>query len=158
MPHQKRRRLDVDFHRGSTRPIDKSLINVVQSLGASQVITTMFTATFPCTITGIRWNLNQLQNAGTGEATGRWAIIIARDGITPPSMGQSNGGSLYDPEQDVLSFGSWAIDNNTNHQHEAGETKTMRKLKGGDRLLFIGIGTATNTTAMSGVVQFFCRT
>ncbi len=141
------------------RPIDKALVNVIHNtINATQQTTTLITATFPCTITGIRWDINTVQNGGTAIASGRWAIVIIRDGATINTLTQSDGSDLYEPEQDVLAFGMWLIDNNTTTIQHIGATKTMRKLQGGDALKFLCIGVATETSSCHGVVQFFCKT
>ncbi len=141
------------------RPIDKALIVITKDgIDATQVQTILFTATFPCTMVGLRWELSAVQAAGTGFCKGVWAIIIARQGITVNNMVQTDGSTLFAPEQDVITWGSWGIDNNVETTVRIGDTKSMRKLMGGDRLIFIMKGIATQTTSMFGVVQFFCKT
>ena len=74
-------------------------------------------------------------------------------------MAVSDGSELYTPEQDVLTYGSGCstgVDLGDNHRFD-GSTKTMRKMMGGDQLVFIAKGEATNTFAYHGVVQFFCK-
>ncbi len=73
-------------------------------------------------------------------------------------MAISDAAAFYEPEQNCLVYGTSFIDNNTAHTHAAGSTKTMRKMMGGDELIFIAKGTATNTSAMISVIQFFCKT
>ncbi len=141
------------------RPVDKALINITKAaIAGSQVSTTLFTATFPCTIVGLRWHITMLQDAGTGATFDNWAIIILRDGQTADTLSTSDGATLYNPEQDVLTFGVMQIDNNTTTVSNVGETKTMRKMQGGDKLEWIAIGVATNTHTIRGTVQFFCKT
>lgn len=142
-----------------TAPIDKLLPGVVHdSIDATQQSTVLITATFPCTVTGLRWELDALQQAGTAVCTGRWAIIIARDGSTVNTMSISDGAALFEPEQDCLAFGTWLIRNNTGVKHFSGSTKTMRKLKGGDRIICLSKGIATETSKLHGVIQLFCKT
>ncbi len=143
------------------RPIDKLLVNVVKSnVDATQEITVLTTATFPCTIVGLRWDLTFASSAGSALATYAWVIIILRDGSTVSTIAISDAGSLYQPEQDVLAFGrgfngASALGIPSKYM---GSTKTMRKLMGGDRLQFVMVGEATNTTACAGCIQFFCKT
>lgn len=140
------------------RPIDKSLINVAYGgLNATQQTTVLITATFPCTVVGLRWSFGTNQDGGTGLAQGRWSIIINRDGSTINTMSSGVGTVLYEPEQDVLAFGAWQTDNNVQGSHFDSSTKTMRKLQGGDELVFLATGAATNTSSLHGVVQFFCK-
>lgn len=148
----------VVVQQSARRPIDK-LVVVVNKDGVdgTQVSTTLLTVTFPCTVTGLRWSIDFLQDAGTGNAFISWAVVIARDGVTAGTLASSDAASLFDPEQNMLAFGCGAIDNNTDTVHSEGTTKSMRKLMGGDKLLFLAKGVATNTIAIRGIVQFFCK-
>ena len=50
------------------RPIDKELINIGANQGTTQINIILITATFPATITGIRWSLTiQSQIGGTSN-------------------------------------------------------------------------------------------
>lgn len=141
-----------------TRPIDKQIIAVNKTtLAGTQTSTTLATATYPCTITGLRWDFTAVQDGGTGVATGMWAIVKVSDGNSANTISFTDAASTYQPEQDVLAFGTWAVDNNTDTQRMNGSTKTMRKLAKGDELIFIARGVATNTTAFFGATQFFCK-
>ncbi len=141
------------------RPVDKAIVNITKAaVAGSQVNTDLFTATFPCTIVGLRWHITMLQDGGTGATFNNWAIIILRDGQTADTLATSDGSTLYNPEQDVMTFGVMQIDNNTTTVSNVGETKTMRKMQGGDKLVYICIGVATNTHTIRGTVQFFCKT
>lgn len=144
---------------GSRRPVDKSIICVTKAaVAAAQVTTDLVTATFPCTIVGLRWSISHLQDAGTGASHLYWAIIVLRDGQTADTVATSDGATLYNPEQEVLAWGVSNIDNNTETKTMTGSTKTMRKLMGGDKLVFACIGVATNTSTVRAIVQFFCKT
>ncbi len=158
----KRRRTDSGFVRvvSTKRPIDKGLIVVNKSVGAAtQANTLLVGATFPCTVTGLRWSLGLL-NGATSATRVDWAIVIVRDGLSASTMSQTDAASLYQPEQDVMAFGSTRLadlDAGTGpagFQME-GSTKSMRKLMGGDALVFIVLSeTAMN---VDGVIQVFCK-
>ena len=143
------------------RPVDKILVNVVKgAIDATQVTTTLLTATFPCTIVGLRWDLSFIVDGGTAPGQYAGCIVIIRDGITASQMALGDGATLYAPEQDVMSYFSGVnqqIDIGSG-AHYNGSTKTMRKLMGGDKLVFIAKGQATNTTTIAGTIQFFCKT
>ena len=145
---------------GARRPVDKELVVISKNgVNATQVSTTLVTATFPCTIVGLRWDMSMLVDAGTGPGAYSWAIVILRDGVTISQMSQIDGAALYAPEQDVMSYGMGImqqVDIGSGHYY-SGNTKTMRKLMGGDKLMFIYKGEATNTTACKGTIQFFCK-
>lgn len=137
------------------RPIDKQLKFVEKvSLNATQQETTLFTITFPCTLTGLRWSLGSTNTTGAGSYG--WALVIVRDGATPKALALADGASFYQPEQDVLAYGA-GISVTTEGELEQGNTKTMRKLMGGDKLFFVAKGTAGATTNMTGTIQFFLK-
>ncbi len=144
---------------GSKRPVDKNLIAIQQTgLDATDQTTTLVTVTFPCTIVGLRWDFSVMQTAGTGICTYHWCIVILRDGLVQPTIAVSDGATFYNPEQDVMAFGCTSIDNNVQSKQYLGSTKTMRKMMGGDKLVFVSKGIATNTSRVDGVIQFFCKT
>ncbi len=155
---KKRRRTSV-IRRTTVRPIDKRLVALNNDgVAATQVNVSMYSATFPGTITGLRWDLEMHQDAGTAGAICHWAIVVVRDGITAPSnVAISSAAAFYEPEQDCLAFGVGSIDNNVQSIHFSGSTKTMRKMQGGDQLFFVILGTATNTMLLRGIVQFFIK-
>ncbi len=144
---------------GSKRPTDKNLVAIaLAGVNATQQNTTLTTVTFPCTIVGIRWMIAVAQDAGTGAANSSWCINVLRDGGTQKNMSTSNGSTFFAPESDCLVFGFSIIDNNTETKIFEGSTKTMRKMMGGDKLIFSGLGIATSTSTFRGVIQFFCKT
>ena len=102
--------------------------------------------------------MNFNQGAGTGVCIFQWAIVYAAEAQAIDTLSLTNGASLYDPEQDVLTWGISSINNNTETKQYNGTTKSMRKLKVGDRLVIVTRGIATNTTDLLGGVQFFCKT
>lgn len=146
------------------RPIDKKLVGVVQTLSsAAQVSTTLMTATFPCTVVGLRWELSALQQHATANSFTSWAIVLVKDGQSVSNQSVANGSDFYTPEQDVLAFGTkWVAEADAGTAPVtadwSGNTKTMRKLMGGDTIQFIGLCDQVNGAIMRGVVQFFCKT
>ncbi len=150
---------EKSFLRRPKRPIDKSLVAITKdNVGATDVTTTLFTTTFPCTIVGLRWDMAFVQAGGTGSAVVHWCICVNRDGVTVPTLAVSDAAAFFEPEQNCLVYGVSFIDNNTVTEHATGSTKTMRKMMGGDTLVFIMKGTATETSSCRGVIQFFCKT
>lgn len=143
------------------RPVDKAIIVVNKdAVDATQVSTVLVTATFPCTMTGLRWDLSFFADAGTAISEVSWAILLVKQGNTVSTLTTSDGGTLHDPEQNVLTFGYSALapgDGNQNPVTYNNTTKSMRKLMGGDRIYFIMKGIATNTVGVRGAIQFFCK-
>jgi len=145
--------------RTAKRPIDKKLVSVdFDGIVAAQQTTTLYTCTFPGTVTGLRWNLTSVRTiTATSASKFSWAIVISPGGAAANTMSIGVGTSLYDPEQNVLAFGSqasWNIGENMDH---VGTTKAMRKMKAGDKMYFIVYGTATNAHKISGAIQFFVK-
>lgn len=145
------------------RPIDKSIVAIDHNYVAAnaQTQTVLITATFPCTITGLRWELDT-DNGGATNAVVAWAIVLLRENVTVDTLAFSDGTSLYNPEQNVL---AWGISRPTVSGstagprviHDEGTTKTMRKLMVGDRLVFISKPSAVWTGDLDGAIQFFCK-
>lgn len=151
--------VNVPTRRVGKRPIDKALISVLKGiLNSAQQTTTLATVSNACTICGLRWSLSIYQDGGTGHANGKWAIVVVRDGNSANTISSTDGSSFYQPEQDCLAFGAWVIDNNSQTKDFEGNTKTMRKMLIGDQLIFVAMGGDTDTSAIRGVVQFFCKT
>ncbi len=159
----KRRRVEsaAPVRRGS-RPIDKELKVVSQTVTTSVVATTLKTTTFPCTIVGLRWSFTLQIAITTGDSDAWWAIIVVRDGRAASTPSTSDGADFYTPEQDVLAFGHMVVRDKDSSQgpgtiNEQGVTKTMRKLMGGDLLQFITISSTAISGNLNGIIQFFCK-
>ncbi len=157
----RRFRPNVPLIRGSRRPTDKELIFVNQTATTANVTTTMKTATFPCTVVGLRWDFI-MEALVTTNSTISWIIVIVRDGNAANTISQSNGADMYTPEQDVMAFGTVHVVANDEtggnmNAHIQGQTKTMRKMQQGDLLQFISLSNTVSSAAVRGVVQFFCK-
>lgn len=149
------------FQVSQKRPIDKSLIMVSQTaVSTTQLSTNLITATFPCTITGLRWNLGFHNNSAAVQNTIYWAIVIVKDGNSANALAISDGSTFYEPEQNIIAWGSALladtdIGGTTAHNIE-GSTKSMRKLMGGDTIQLIYRASDSNMSIKGGV-QFFCK-
>lgn len=148
----------------SKRPIDKALPCIVMAgLQAVQQTQDLVTPSAPCTVMGLRWEICMWSDVTSATADGEvaWAIIILRDGRTANTMSKTGGANLYEPEQDVLAFGREIVLQNANENGSktkvVGNTKTMRKLKVGDKITFIALGTTNGQTEVRGTVQVFCK-
>ncbi len=150
------------------RPIDKSIISISQAtVGATKVSTTLITATTACTLLGIRWSFYIQGDAGTeGNAHDYvWWISYIQDGENATNPNLADAASFLSPEQNVLAFGIGtsrvdAAGSSTDtplNERWVGNTKTMRKLRIGDRVQFHVQGVATETVRCRGAVMFFCK-
>ena len=162
----KRRRV-AGGGRAAPRPIDKLLAFVaLNDVNATQQASTLFTATTPCTIMGIRWSGFIEGDAGTvgNKHDYQWAIVKVNDGDgAANSISRTEGATLYVPEQNVLAFGV-GTDNQSatsasgmNTKLFEGSTKSMRKYRVGDKLNFICRSIATETVRAQLCVQIFCK-
>ena len=162
----KRRRVELDepttvtVFRAAKRPVDKELIFVaLGGIDTVQAQTILYTATFPATIVGLRWDLSMFQDAGTSAVAISWAIVIVREGLQADNLNFSDGSTIYNPEQNLLVFGTTVIQNQLETKHITGSTKTMRKFMGGDQLMFIARGEdLINKMGVRAMIQFFAKT
>jgi len=157
LPQSKKRKTNVYQKQ---RPIDKSLIVINKAVADLQVETNLMTVTFPCTVTGIRWDLSCL-NDNAAQDTISWAVVLVKDGNQAGIMSNGDGSTFYSPEQNVLTYGIARMHGNANgsgtqHFFE-GSTKTMRKLQSGDVLKLIIRGFIAGNKQCVGVFQFFCK-
>lgn len=144
----KRRRTESGF--STKRPIDKQLFSTHDSVTASQSVHSLVTAQTSGTVTGLRWTLNS--NAAPAVY---WAIVLVRGGQSASTISIPGAGAvatLYAPEQDVLAHG--IIDDNNS---QWGESKTMRKLKSGDKIELLLKGSGAGPAAVYAAVQFFIK-
>lgn len=144
------------------RPIDKSLINVnIANAGTTQRTTILKTTTFPCTVVGLRWSLVFFNTLVTGGEFFHWVIVVVPDGVAVSPLGTGNANDLYTPEQHVLAYGVIGTDKNEQGafllENIEGSTKTMRKLKTGDVLMFTVLGVNGAAGIVRGTIQFFCK-
>lgn len=147
------------------RPIDKKIVSVsfANVATSTQQGTTLLQATFPCTVAGLRWDVNLVNNSAN-ETVIDWAIVLDKEGLTTGTLTLSNGGDVYVPEQNVLAWGRECLEATSSPCGEPtrksiGVTKTMRKLQVGDIIAFIvkhQIG-ATIDYDVRAAVQFFCK-
>ncbi len=145
------------------RPIDKQLIVVNQTATTSMTSTTLKTTTFPCTLTGLRWDFAANASAVAGTNLLHWAIVIVKDGYTANSFTTTDAADFYTPEQNVLTFGVLRGGDadaglGETQFHWKGDTKTMRKLMTGDTVQFLSLSANTSGFSVDGIVQFFCKT
>lgn len=137
--------------------IDKQIINVTKSgLTNTQQFTNLYTCTYPCTVTGLRWDVNLYLQAGVA-ASCAWAIQVVKQGNSMNNISNSDGSSLLVPESNILVWGKNVLTGVLNVAHEVGDTKSMRKLQAGDVLQFCCVGETGTTTEVFGSIQYFLK-
>ncbi len=143
------------------RPIDKELKFVNLTATTTVASTTLKTTTFPGTVVGLRWDIGA-QASASAETVNAWAVVVVPDGEAVNTPALSDGADFYTPEQNVLAFGAFRLENATvatdNVFHFEGTTKTMRKLKQGDILAFLVFSDTATSCQVDGIVQFFFKT
>ena len=145
------------------RPITKHLVSIDETPSTTQSSESMFTATFPCTIVGLRWALTASGNVSGVDVSLAWAIIRVPDGYTAKALLLSTGSDFYSPEREVMAFGRAHIGDiatagMVSSKEWIGSTRTSRKLQTGDALLLIAVTDNASSIALDGVVQFFAKT
>ncbi len=147
-----------NFH--TKRPIDKKMINIWHgSVDNSQHQTVLQTFTFPGTITGLRCSICVEKVLGTAVGRAKWAIVIVRESQTAGALAVGNATTFYLPETDCLMFGHFNTHLVSNTTCWDQSTKTMRKMQGGDQLLFLcHAESATEEFDFGGVIQWFVKT
>lgn len=154
------------------RPIGKNLKSATIAYSyATQLNLDLYTCTYPATITGLRWTIG-VRNNGATAAQGLWIIYRLKEGQGAFGISvNASIGNLTTPEQEVLATGLLVTsDSNVSGQGGTGpctdkvmgETKSMRKLMGGDKIVFSFLGTHNAssgnqpaTGVVSVLVQFF---
>lgn len=165
----KRRRTRATYNIKKVRPKDKQIIGLSIGNGFATVNTfnqVLYTATFPATVTGVRWELSY-GNTGHPFQNINWAIVILRQGVNIGALSAAQNVTLYSPEQNVIAWGIVSFTGGIDDDAAAvsgkpvgedmGSTKSMRKLMAGDRLVFVN-SLATNGDAairLQGAIQFF---
>lgn len=148
------------------RPVDKLVISDTNlAVVANSAARNIFTATYPCTVSGFRAAVTFRNHVITRGAVlpitemsmsccCHWALVIVRQGMTSPVMSVGGLGPLYTPEQNLLMYGqgsldwSWHVDTLTpltTRNNGPGpvchsiiiESGTKRKMMGGDTLQLI---------------------
>lgn len=159
----KRARRVVPRRGAARRAVDKELkLVTIVNAGTTQRSTILKTTTFPCTIAGMRWHIS-FQNALTTDSEHiYWAIVIVHDGQAVSVPATSDAGDFYTPEQNVLAFGIMSGDDADSGGlvtvMQEGQSKTMRKLRQGDQVIFTTLGINGTAGIIRAIVQFFCKT
>ena len=133
----------------SKRPIEKKIITVNKLVGVAQQQTAVFNANEAVTYAGghlqISWDGNP---AAIGRAV--WAVVLIREGQTASTISLTDNTATYLPEQDVLAMGVFQSATLTDLLGDTVTIKTKRKLKQGDAIYFIVLG------SIASVGNIFC--
>ena len=148
------------------RPIDKTIFTLNNTFTTSNVTDSVVTATFPCTITGIRWDLWIVGEFAAATAESQrilGCLCLVKEGTTISGPDFTDSNDTWTPEGNVLVQYAGVVraqdsSNGADPIHITGETKTMRKLQAGDLFRHIINGqVASATTRIFGTIQVFCK-
>ena len=164
MALRRRKRRATDFIvRPRPNRVNKKLIAITDALVTSSTTdhTDLLTATFPCTVTGLRWSLSVFGLDPEDVTFIYWAVVVQRAGTTLDGLSFSNGGTFYPQEEEVMSFGVLGAGikaaGTTQASNTEGATRTMRKLQEGDKLVLVYYCSNDDGGSLSGVIQYFCK-
>ena len=139
------------------RVILKIMKNFISSFGTGQAAVTLFTATDPVTLVRIVGS-NMITGVSVA-GTGGMLIVLVREGFAPLTMNITSGNAIYERPNDVL-WGSLyrnpAADANM-HIFQEIDVKGMRKLKRGDRIDILNLGSAGNVINSIGSLTLFFK-
>ena len=94
----------------------------------------------------------------TANASAWFAIVLVRDGVSASTISLSVPGTPYEPEQDVLWSKHMVTTDLANGEIKYGSDriKTMRKMRTGDKILFVGLaGAASAVRASVNLTHFY---
>lgn len=143
---------------------DKQVKCIDSTVTDSQGNVTLYTATFPCFLTGIRWDLSFVSQTAASDVRIGWGLIVSGDGYTPNTLViSSSAADFYTPESDIIIPGHMClrdsdVGSGPSICYYNGSCKTGRKLKAGDVFYFSHLATVANGGGAYGVVQFVVKT
>lgn len=165
MPRGTKRKRTVVTQREQKRPIDKQINTITVEAATPNRQIELYLANFPGTVVGLRWDLaiNNKNTSNTGSQNDViWAIVIVPDGLNPSTIAfaaDNMKGNLYQPEQNVMACGVISTTFEGGVDKDEGMTKTMRKLKVGDKLWFVAQSrVSTDNFFLTGHIQYFYKT
>ena len=141
---------------GPKRPIDKEQAYLSGSnIGTTQDSSTLRTSTVAETYTG---GHIQVSVARVSGGVLNMVLIVIPEGLTIPSVSTTDGNPPYTPEEHVLWAGTLRISSSSVEQHLlVGKIRSMRKMKNGDRLMFLIRGDGASVGSFSAIVTSFFK-
>lgn len=151
------------------RPVEKEIIYFNHLVSSTSIIhTNLYTATFPCTVENLRWDMMVYhESILTAVQVAGWAIVVVRHSEQNGDLSFANGDDFYTlANANVMAHGiegtCFEVDPQLSAQtptivNSEGTSKTARKLQNGDRLVWIGKSTHVVGANMQGVVQFIIK-
>lgn len=151
------RELQFNEPKRRRRATTKRIVTVAGAITSTQSQTNLFQVTYPCKITGLRWNLT-ISNIDDFRQIAAWLIIVLREGDTVNSISLSEGSQLYQPQENVIAYGLTFVDQRSRSNHSTkwkDSTKATRQLQSGDTLFMINVSDRAEELDLIGAIQFF---
>ena len=143
----------------AARPIDKQSINFNKTVGTTQLALAVRTAAMAETFSGAKITGGWAKSTATILGNVTIVLVLVRDGQTASTLDLGDGNCIYEPEQDIL----WAkaivtlAAAGTSFNDIEGTVGTMRKLKAGDSLQLLAVGTTPNLVSINLVFTGFYK-
>ncbi len=136
-----------------TRPIDKQIHAVTFTYTTTQVNRLLFTAAFPGTLFGIRWDLSAQGNEN-GQLS--WVLSTLKDGDSIQTISQADQSLFFRPAERCIASGTQHITTGTS-ENWSGSSKTQRKLGLNDQFIFSVIADFLDAGTIRGHITFFIK-
>ena len=150
MPYRSRGYRFPRRKRNASKFIDSSTVALSANTQNSQLV---YTATYPCTVAGIRLVGSFVPSTVTTAAC-TVAFVIVREGFSPQTLAFT--GSMYTPEEDVLAwftgYATLTTANDADYFNYDVYSKVKRRMQVGDRLYILTL--SSNATVNLSTVQF----
>lgn len=141
------------------RPKEVKIIAVDHIVQDIQTSTTLFTTTFPFTLSLLSWTLSIITLSQSPVLAGppytTWSIVRVRDGESATVMNRSNGAIFYKPEVDLIALGSLRTEpTGARFANITGNTDRTIQMHAGDTLQFISIDNFVNGALLRGIITW----
>lgn len=148
---------DPDNDERLSGSISHKNVRVQYNTTNSQSSTTLLSSlTFPCTLAQLGWDFS-LQNTGASFISMLWFIVYVQEGNSASTINLTSGNTAYQPEQNVLAYGSYGAVSSSSGSATVKEDKGMvypnLRLNTGDRILLVSLGDSASTVSTVGCVS-----
>lgn len=140
----------------------KHIISVDSAVTSTTTNTLVYTATFPFTLFGLRWNLACRNTDISFSQEVLWCIVMKRAGVPDGDLiiSKTDGTDTFTPEENVFACGVFSVSILNGNggpilHHIEGKCMTKRKYRDGDSLHFLTNSNINVGARVRGIIQFF---
>ena len=139
--------------------VDKLIFATSDSASNNVTEKTLFTCTYPVTLSSFRWIINYY-NSSTGPVAVYWQLYHLREGYG--NIDSIIQAGAWNNAEDVIAYGILACTGSsatTGPQNATTEnfTNIKRKFKPGDKLVFLTDATVANSGTVRSIWQTFAK-